>query len=176
MTAMKMKTIPMADNNRGSARLPVLRQWARFTGKTILIVDDDPDTLHLFESLMEKEGYTVQTANGAESAMTFLHFFTPDAVLMDIGLPGIDGLQLTRLIREPWAAARADYRVQLGVALPSTGKARRIPILAVSATSTRATVQEAYDAGCDGYITKPVDIGTFASTVGSYLEGEGRRG
>lgn len=139
------------DNDRASAPIPGLRTGVKFTGKSLLIVDDDPDTLQLLEFLMDNEGYTVQTANGAESAMALLYSFTPDAVLMDIRLPGLDGLTLTRLIR-------------------STGKAKRIPIFVVSGTFTKVSVQEAYDAGCDGYITKPVDVGTFASTVSKYLD------
>ena len=114
-------------------------------------MDDDSDTLRLLEFLMASEGYVVQTAEGAEAAMALLYSFTPDAVLMDIRLPGMDGLQLTRLLK-------------------LTGKAKRVPILAVSASDTAVTIEEAYEAGCDGYITKPVDSHTFASTVRQYLD------
>src|SRR5258708_2942946 len=74
--------------------IPVRQLGTRETGagKSILIVDDNLDTLKLLEFLMVTEGYTVQTAAGAEAALTLLYSFRPDAVLMDIRLPGMDGL------------------------------------------------------------------------------------
>jgi two-component system, cell cycle response regulator DivK len=151
MKVRTSNTALIADDNPASAAIPSLRTRAKCTGKSVLIVDDDSDTLRLLEFLMAREGYVVETADGAEGAMALLYSFTPDAVLMDIRLPGMDGLQLSRLIK-------------------LTGKANKIPILAVSASDTATTMQEAYEAGCDGYITKPVDTSTFASTVGEYLD------
>jgi CheY-like chemotaxis protein len=148
---MNSNTILMVDDNPATTAIPKTRTQTKCTGNNILIVDDDSDTLRLLEFLLASEGYAVRTADGAESAMALLYSFTPDAVLMDIRLPGMDGLQLTRLIK-------------------LTGKSKRIPILAVSASDTPLTIQEAYDAGCDGYITKPVDTDTFASTVRQYLD------
>jgi CheY-like chemotaxis protein len=148
---MNSNTILIAEDDPAAAPIPSVRTQVKCTGESILIVDDDSDTLRLLEFLMAREGYAVQTANGAEDAMTLLYSFTPDAVLMDIRLPGMDGLQLTRLIK-------------------LTGTTKKIPILAVSASDTALTIQEAYDAGCDGYITKPVDANTFASTVRQYLD------
>jgi CheY-like chemotaxis protein len=148
---MNSNTILIAEDDPAAAPIPSVRMQVKSTGESILIVDDDSDTLRLLEFLMAREGYAVQTANGAEDAMALLYSFTPDAVLMDIRLPGMDGLQLTRLIK-------------------LTGTTKKIPILAVSASDTALTIQEAYDAGCDGYITKPVDANTFASTVRQYLD------
>jgi CheY-like chemotaxis protein len=148
---MNSNTILIAEDDPAAAPIPSVRTQVKCTGESILIVDDDSDTLRLLEFLMAREGYAVQTANGAEDAMALLYSFTPDAVLMDIRLPGMDGLQLTRLIK-------------------LTGTTKKIPILAVSASDTALTIQEAYDAGCDGYITKPVDANTFASTVRQYLD------
>jgi DNA-binding response OmpR family regulator len=119
-------------------------------GKSILIVDDDADTRWLLGQLLSSEGYEIKTAEYAEAAMILLYNFTPDAVLMDIRLPGMDGLQLTRLIQMTTC--------------------KKVPILAVSAGDNEFSVQEAYEAGCDGYIAKPVDLRTFAATVGQYLE------
>jgi CheY-like chemotaxis protein len=144
-------TIVRVKDDPAAAAVPSVRTQVKCTGESILIVDDDSDTARLLEFLMVREGYAVQTASGAEEAMSLLYSFTPDAVLMDIRLPGMDGLELTRLIK-------------------LTGTTKKIPILAVSASETALTIQEAYDAGCDGYITKPVDINTFASTVRQYLD------
>jgi two-component system phosphate regulon response regulator OmpR len=66
------------------------------TAKNILIVDDDSDTRWLLGELLASEGYAVQAAESAEAAMMLLYTFRPDAVLMDVRLPGMDGLQLTR--------------------------------------------------------------------------------
>ncbi len=117
--------------------------------KSILIVDDDPDTCFLLEDLLASAGYEVQTAKYAEGAMTLLYDYRPDVVLMDLRLPDMDGLELTRLIR--------------------LTAAKNVPIVAVSAGGRDFAVQEAYEAGCDGYIAKPVDNRTFAATVGQYL-------
>lgn len=122
----------------------------RGAGKSILIVDDDSDTRWLLGQLLASEGYEVRTAEYAEAAMMLLYTFRPDVVLMDIRLPGMDGLELTRLIQ--------------------LTACKKIPILAVSAGENEFSVQEAYEAGCDGYIAKPVDLRTFAATVGQYLE------
>ena len=99
---------------------------------------------------MSADGFAVRTAGGAEDALAHLYSFTPDAVLMDIRLPGMNGLELTRLIK----LARGS---------------KQFPIVAVSATDTAEMIQEAYEAGCAGYITKPVDTRTFASDVRHYL-------
>jgi CheY-like chemotaxis protein len=126
-------------------KLPALKG----TGKSILIVDDDADTRWLLGELLTSEGYAVEMAESAESAMMLLYNFRPDAVLMDVRLPGMDGLQLTGLIQ-----------------LTSS---RKVPIVAVSGGDNEYSVQDAYEAGCDGYIAKPVNPETFAASVGQYL-------
>lgn len=118
--------------------------------KNILIVDDNPTTLKLLRLLMAAEGYEVQTASGSKDALTALYSFTPDVVLMDIQMPGMNGLQLTRLIN----LARG---------------AKKIPVLAVSSDNTDASIEAARAAGCDGYITKPVDTKTFSTTIRDLL-------
>jgi two-component system cell cycle response regulator DivK len=128
---------------------------AKGAGKSILIVDDDADTRWLLQQLLAGEGYEVQTAEYAEAAMMLLYTFRPDVVLMDVRLPGMDGLELTRLIQ-----------------LTSS---RKVPIVAVSGGDNEFSIQDAYEAGCDGYIAKPVNSRTFAATVGQYLGGADRR-
>jgi two-component system cell cycle response regulator DivK len=119
-------------------------------GKSILIVDDDSDTCWLLETLLTSAGYQVETAKYAEGAMKLLYNHSPDLVLMDLRLPDMDGLELTRLIR--------------------LTTSRNVPIVAVSSGDRAFAAQEAYEAGCDGYIAKPVDNSTFAATVGQYLD------
>jgi CheY-like chemotaxis protein len=119
-------------------------------GKSILIVDDDADTRWLLGELLASEGYAVRAAESAETAMMLLYNFRPDAVLMDVRLPGMDGLQLTGLIQ--------------------LTASKKVPIVAVSGGNDEFSVQDAYEAGCDGYIAKPVDPQTFAASVGQYLD------
>jgi two-component system cell cycle response regulator DivK len=119
--------------------------------QTLLIVDDNPENLKLIYLLLIQEGYVVQTVNSGEAAVAILTADTPDALLTDIQMPGMDGLQLTRLIRSH----------------PRIGG---IPILAISANAMRESIQEAYAAGCDSYITKPIDTRTFGQSVRTYLE------
>lgn len=119
----------------------------------ILIVDDNLANLKLLKLLLTQAGYSVQTAEKAEEALDVLSSSRPDAVLTDIQLPGITGLDLTRLIR-------------------SDPRTRETLIVGVSANAMKENIDEAYAAGCDGYITKPIDTRTFAAAVGSYLNRE----
>jgi CheY-like chemotaxis protein len=138
------------DNKPADAQDSDVSSTTQSSGKGILIVDDDPEASWLLAHLLAEEGYEVQTAKSAADAMKVLYNFTPDGVLMDVRLPGMNGLQLARLIKL------------------STSK--DVPILAVSAGNGEFSVQEAYEAGCDGYFAKPVDNLTFAAAVGQYLE------
>jgi two-component system, cell cycle response regulator DivK len=140
----------MIDDDPSGAALPDVPKGTKGAGKRILIVDDDADTRWLLGHLLISEGFEVQMAEYAEGAMMVLYNFSPDGVLMDVRLPGMDGLQLTRLIR--------------------LTRSKNVPIVAVSAGDTAFSIQEAYEAGCDGYISKPVDADTFASTVRQYLD------
>ncbi len=137
-------------NHPAPAPLTDVATGTKGAGKSILIVDDDADTRWLLGQLLASEGYEIQTAEYAEAAMILLYTFTPDAVLMDVRLPGMDGLELTRLIQ--------------------LTACKKVPILAVSAGDNEFSVQDAYEAGCNGYIAKPVDLRTFAATVGQYLD------
>jgi CheY-like chemotaxis protein len=117
---------------------------------TILIVDDNAANLKLARVLLEGEGYTVTTACDAEQALEVLATGRPDLILMDIQLPGMDGLELTRRLR----------------AAPSTA---RVPIVALSAYAMKGDEEKALAAGCNGYITKPIDPLTFPAQVARYL-------
>jgi len=126
-------------------------------GETILIVDDNPTNLKLARLLLTGEGYVVQTANDAEEALEVLERFTPRLILMDIQLPGMNGLELTRLLK-------------------AQPERREIVILALSAYAMKGDEEKALAAGCDGYITKPIDTDTLPKTIADHLVGVHRSG
>jgi CheY-like chemotaxis protein len=104
----------------------------------ILVVDDNPTNLKLIADLLSFEGYEVFHAMDAEEAQVLLSGTLPDLILMDIALPGMDGLSLTRLLK---ADARTSH----------------IRIIALTAFAMKGDDEKALAAGCDGYITKPID-------------------
>ncbi len=104
----------------------------------VLIVDDNPANLKLLRVLLSGEGYTVRTASTAEEAQALLKEFQPQLILMDIQLPGMDGLELTRRLKED----------------PSTGG---ILVVAITAYAMSGDEDKAKAAGCDAYVAKPVD-------------------
>jgi CheY-like chemotaxis protein len=107
-------------------------------GARILIVEDNPVNLKLTADVLQAGGYEVDKAADAEHAQELLAHTTPDLILMDIALPGIDGLTLTRRLK-------------------ADAKLRHVPVLAITAFAMKGDEQKAFDAGCDGYITKPID-------------------
>jgi CheY-like chemotaxis protein len=126
-------------------------------GKAILIVDDNPQNLKLARVVLASEGFDVRTASSAEDALQLLRTMTPRLILMDLQLPGMDGLELTRRLK-------AD---------PAT---RQIRVIAVTAYAMKGDDEKAFAAGCDGYITKPIDIERLAAVVSSYLAEPGPTG
>lgn len=116
----------------------------------ILIVDDNPTNLKLASDVLASEGFAVESARDAEEARRLLAQRLPDLVLMDIALPGMDGLTLTRLLK-----AEARYA--------------RLPIVALTASAMRGDEQKALAAGCSGYITKPIDTRSFGRQVLEFL-------
>lgn len=116
----------------------------------ILIIDDNPINLKLVSDVLEIGGFTVWPAKDAEEAQAVLRGEIPDLILMDIALPGMDGLTLTRLLK-------ADTRYQC------------IPIVALTASAMKGDEEKALAAGCAGYITKPIQTRTFARQVSAFL-------
>src|SRR5258706_11263940 len=116
----------------------------------IMIVDDNVTNLKLASELLEIEGFEVCRCVDAESAMKALDQFRPDLILMDLALPGIDGLQLTR-------------------SLKSGEKTRSIKIVALTASAMKGDKERILSAGCDGYIAKPIDTRKFKEQVTQYL-------
>ena len=119
-------------------------------GKSILIVDDNAQNLKLARVVLANEGFDVHTASNAEDALQLLRTVTPRLILMDIQLPGMDGLELTRRLK-------AD---------PAT---RAIRVIALTAYAMKGDDEKAFAAGCDGYITKPIDVERLPVVVSSYL-------
>lgn len=121
-------------------------------GEPILIVDDNPMNLKLVRVLLAGEGYDVKTATNAEEALEVLKTFPPRLILMDIQLPEMDGLELTRRLK-------------------ANGETRGIVILALTAYAMKGDEEKALNAGCDGYIAKPIDTRKLPSQVAGFLRG-----
>jgi CheY-like chemotaxis protein len=116
----------------------------------ILVVDDNPQNMKLAQVLLAGEGYDVRTAIDAEHALEILETFSPALILMDLQLPGMDGLELTRRLK-------------------SDPRRRDIVIIALTAYAMKGDDARAFAAGCDGYISKPIDIEAFAKLVAEHL-------
>lgn len=115
-------------------------------GITILVIDDHPLNLKLASQVLQSAGHRVIQAEDAERALELLEAGVPDLVLTDIGLPGMDGLELTRRLK-------GDPRY------------RHLPVVALTASAMKGDESRILDAGCDAYIAKPVDTRTLAAQV-----------
>jgi len=121
-------------------------------GESILVVDDNPENLKLARLLLKTEGYAVTTAMDAEQALERIRQTPPRLILMDIQLPGMDGLELT-------ARIKAD---------PGT---RHILIVAVTAYAMKGDEERISAAGCDAYASKPIDIRELPRMIAKLLAG-----
>lgn len=121
-------------------------------GETIMVVDDAPVNLKLTDIVLSREGYKVRTVSDAEEALRALDSFRSDVMLVDIQLPGMSGLELTRRVKE-------DRRTN------------GIIVIALTAHATREDEAKAFAAGCDGYITKPIDTRTLGPRIRELLDG-----
>ena len=121
-------------------------------GERVLIVDDNPTNLKLVAYLVKANGYEVDTAADAEAAVAAIQANRPRVILMDLQLPGIDGLELTRRLK-------AD---------PAT---RDITIIAVTAYAMKGEQEKAEEAGCDDYVTKPIDTRALPELIARYVKG-----
>ena len=119
--------------------------------ESILIVDNNRMTLKMVRFLLQSEGYVIETAGGGIEALSKLQTFKPKLVLMDMQMPGIDGLETTRRIK----------------ASPDT---QGIIVLALSASAMKGDEEKALSAGCDGYITKPFENQKLLSRIREYLD------
>ena len=122
----------------------------------ILIVDDNPLNLKLAAAVLESDGYLVRKAPSAEAALERIREPLPDLILMDVRLPGMDGLALAR-------ALKADATTQ------------EIPIVVLTAFAMKEDEQRAREAGCDGYLSKPIDTRTLSAQVAEFIKASNRR-
>lgn len=116
----------------------------------ILVVDDNPTNLKLVSDVLAFDGYRILQASDAEHAQEIIKTSPPDLILMDIALPGMDGLTLTRLLK-------------------SDERTRHILVVALTAFAMKGDHERVHAAGCDGYITKPIDTRKISSLVSGYL-------
>jgi len=114
--------------------------------QNILVVDDNAVNRKLACDLLESEGYLVRGVPNAERALEEISFTTPDLILMDIGLPGMDGLTLTRKLKTDEIT-------------------KSIHVIALTAFAMKGDYEKAMDAGCDGYISKPIETRKFVSQI-----------
>ena len=121
--------------------------------KTVLIVEDNELNMKLFHDLLEAHGYrTIQTRNGIE-ALDLARAHRPDLILMDIQLPEVSGLEVTKWIKED-------------------DDLRAIPVIAVTAFAMKGDEERIRQGGCEAYISKPISVSKFLETVRAYI-GEG---
>jgi signal transduction histidine kinase/CheY-like chemotaxis protein len=123
---------------------------AAASGDLIYVIEDNPSNLRLVRDLLLSRGYRVESAGSGEDALRALQFLDPRLILIDIQLPGMDGLQVARLLR-------------------TTAGSREVPILALTAHAMRGDEQRAREAGCDAYLTKPFEAAELLSIVSGLL-------
>lgn len=116
----------------------------------VLVVEDNASNLTLSTFLLESAGHAVLSASDAESGLALARAEQPDLILMDIQLPGMDGLQATALLK-------------------SDSATRSIPVIALTALAMKGDEERIRAAGCDGYIAKPLSYKEFLETVAAQL-------
>jgi two-component system cell cycle response regulator DivK len=118
--------------------------------KRVMIVEDNELNMKLFNDLLEAQQYeTIQTSNGLE-ALDLARLHKPDLILMDIQLPEVSGLEVTKWLKEDDELAR-------------------IPVIAVTAFAMKGDEERIRQGGCEAYISKPISVMKFIETVKSYL-------
>ncbi|MCF4099895.1 response regulator [Maritalea mediterranea] len=118
--------------------------------KTVMIVEDNELNMKLFNDLLESRGYrTIQTRNGME-ALDLAKAHHPDLILMDIQLPEVSGLVVTKWIKEDESL-------------------RSIPVIAVTAFAMKGDEERILEGGCEGYISKPISLPHFLQTIENFI-------
>ena len=120
--------------------------------KTILIVEDDAKNMTLFRDLLQVSGYSTIEASDGKQGIELAKAKKPDLILMDIQMPEMDGLEATRILK-------ADATTS------------NIPVIALTAYAMKGDEERMLEAGCDGYLAKPIDIKEFLKEVSKYLSG-----
>jgi two-component system, cell cycle response regulator DivK len=119
---------------------------------TILIVEDNEANRLLASAVLQREGFRVELAGNSLEALELLQAQAPDLILMDVQLPGVDGLSLTRQLK-------GDQRTAA------------IPVVALTALAMLGDRERTLEAGCAGYISKPINTRTFGDEVRKFLDG-----
>ena len=119
-------------------------------GATILYVEDHPDNRMLVRRILQAYGFTVMEAMNAQQALEIVMTQTPDLILMDINMPDIDGYTLTSRLKN----------------IPTLFN---VPIIALTANVMKGDRERSLEAGCDGYIQKPIDVDTIATQINRFL-------
>jgi two-component system cell cycle response regulator DivK len=123
--------------------------------KTVLIVEDNELNMKLFNDLLEAHGYaTLKTSHGIE-AMELARAHKPDLILMDIQLPEVSGLEVTR-----WLKADEELK--------------SIPVIAITAFAMKGDEERIREGGCEAYMSKPISVAKFIATIKTYLEADGQ--
>ena len=116
----------------------------------VLIVEDNPANMKLATFLLESAGHTVLSATDAEAGLTLARGERPNLILMDIQLPGMDGLEATALLKRDDATSA-------------------IPVIALTALAMKGDEERIRAAGCDGYVAKPMDYQDFLAIIAAQL-------
>ena len=122
--------------------------------KTILVIEDNELNMKLVKGLLTMGKYGIMEAVDAETGIQLARQHLPDLILMDIQLPGMDGLTATRLMKEDSVF-------------------NDIPIVALTSYAMEGDEEKAIEAGCSGYISKPIDTRSFLETIARYLQQNG---
>lgn len=138
-----------------AASLPMLKYFTggrtgNMSAATILYIEDNPENRLLVRRVLLAEGYDIVEAENAGKALKWLEDNRPDLILMDINMPDLDGYTLTARVR----------------AMPGF---ERVPIVALTANVMRGDREKSLEAGCDGYIQKPIDIDLLPAQILRYL-------
>jgi CheY-like chemotaxis protein len=140
----------LAGVNPINGKYPQSKVGANVAGKNILLVEDNEVNRRLAGFLLRSHGYEVREATTALAAFEILEKERPDLIVMDIQLPGMDGLEATRKLKEQ----------------PGTAD---IPVIAVTSYAMKGDREKALAAGCAGYVTKPIDKKTFIEEVAAHV-------
>ena len=116
----------------------------------VLIVEDNPANMTLAVFLLQSVGHTVLSATDAEAGLTLARDEQPELILMDIQLPGMDGLEATAVLKRD-------------------GSTRAIPVIALTALAMKGDEERIRAAGCDGYIAKPMNYQEFLTAIAAQL-------
>jgi two-component system cell cycle response regulator DivK len=139
-----------ADNGAAEAATGRWRNEEGRMGKTVLIVEDNELNMKLFRDLLEAHGYQTSGTSSGVEALDIVRNTRPDLILMDIQLPQVSGLEVTRWIKDD-------------------PELRSIPVVAVTAFAMKGDEERIREGGCEAYLSKPISVGKFIETVRRFI-------